>query len=73
MVAGILLAVSMTLPVYEVGEQADRETKSYPGVVKAIARVDIVSQVCAEVLEIGFADGAAVRKGMTIVPAPFRP
>ena len=21
----------------------------------------------------GFADGAAVRKGMTIVPAPFRP
>lgn len=63
MVAGILLAASLTLPVCEVVERADREMKTYPGVVKAIARVDIVPQVCAEVLEVCFEDGASVCKG----------
>ena len=63
MVAGILLAASLTLPVCEVVERADREMKTCPGVVKAIARVDIVPQVCAEVLEVCFEDGAPVCKG----------
>lgn len=57
MVAGILLAASLTLPVCEVTERADRETESYPGVVEVV-----------------LPDGRAYeRKGMAIVPAPFRP
>ena len=51
------------LPVYEVKMAADQQTRQYPGRVTAVAKVNITSSVSGELLEVGFKNGAVVRKG----------
>ena len=58
-----ILAAELVLPVSEVREVADHRSKSYPGRVVAIQKVDVVPQVSGEILEVCFKDGAQVKEG----------
>ena len=56
-------ASRVTLPVTEVKNVADRPTRTYPGRVVPVARVDVIPQVSGEILEVAFENGSVVRKG----------
>ena len=56
-------ASRVTLPVTEVKNVADRPTRTYPGRVVPVARVDVIPQVSREILEVAFENGSVVRKG----------
>ena len=53
----------LRLPVAEVVERPYHETRTCPGRVVAIARVNVVPQVSGEILEVGFRNGDIVRQG----------
>ena len=59
----LLLAAEIVLPVTEVKNLPDHRTKTYPGRVVAIQRVDVIPQVSGEILEVCFKNGANVKAG----------
>ena len=61
--AGAEDLASVTLPVTEVKSVADRPTRTYPGRVVPVARVDVIPQVSGEILEVAFENGAVVKSG----------
>ena len=61
--AAVLLAAEITLPVAEVVERPDHQPSTYPGRVTPVARVDVIPQVAGEILEVAFANGATVNEG----------
>ena len=63
MVLSLLLAAELVLPVAKVENMPDHRVKTYPGRVVAIQEVNIVPQVSGEILEVCFANGAAVKEG----------
>ena len=63
MVAGILLAASLTLPVCEVVERADRETKTYPGAVNARIQRDTAEAGLAAAEDGSTVRGSSSRRG----------
>ena len=54
---------ALCLPVVKTGEMAETFVRKCPGTVVAISRVDVVPQVSGEILEVGFRNGQAVKKG----------
>ena len=61
-----LLAAAITLPVVEVTEVADFKTRTYPGRVVPVARVNVVPQVSGEILEVGFENGSVIKEGQLL-------
>ena len=59
----VSLLIAAALPLVEVGETRDFCARKYPGRVTPVAEVRIVPQVSGEILEVAFANGAAVKKG----------
>lgn len=62
-VAVLLLAAEVTVPVCEVVEKSDPRTSTYPGRVVPIAQVDVIPQVSGEIREVCFANGQTVKQG----------
>ena len=56
-------APRIKLPVATVAQVADLQEKSYPARVVPVAQVNVVPQVEGEILEVGFENGARVKKG----------
>ncbi|MBO7721637.1 MAG: efflux RND transporter periplasmic adaptor subunit [Kiritimatiellae bacterium] len=59
----LLLAAEMILPVARVKNLPDNRSKTYPGRVVHIQRVDVIPQVSGEILEVCFRNGADVKAG----------
>ena len=59
----VSLLIAAALPLVEVGETRDFCARKYPGRVTPVEEVRIVPQVSGEILEVSFANGAAVKKG----------
>ena len=51
------------VPVTDVVQVDDYRTKTYPGRIVPVARVNVVPQVSGEILEVGFENGAVVKEG----------
>lgn len=58
-----LIGRALCLPVVKAGEMAETVVRKCPGTVVAVSRVDVVPQVSGEILEVGFRNGQAVKKG----------
>ena len=60
---GLARAATVTLPVAEVTEAADPQTKTFPAKVLPMQRVDVTPEVSGDIVEVCFKDGAIVRAG----------
>ena len=58
-----LVGRALCLPVVKTDEMSETFVRKCPGTVVAISRVDVVPQVSGEILEVGFRNGQAVKKG----------
>ena len=56
-------ASALKLPVAQVAWGTDKLVKTYPGRVVPVAQVNVIPQVDGEILEVGFENGAVVKKG----------
>ena len=56
-------APALKLPVAQVTLGVDRRVKVFPGRVVPVAQVNVIPQVNGEILEVGFENGAMVKKG----------
>lgn len=64
MMLGVMsLMLALTLPVTEVIGVRDAALRRYPGRIVPVAQVNVVPQVSGEILEVGFANGQAVKHG----------
>lgn len=61
--ANLMVAATLSLPISEVTERPDMRTSVYPGRVVPIAQVDVVPQVSGEILEVAFKNGQSVKEG----------
>lgn len=61
--AGLARAATVTLPVAEVTEAADPQTKTFPAKVLPLQRVDVTPEVSGDIVEVCFKDGAIVKEG----------
>ena len=59
--AGWVQAATVTLPVAEVTEAADPQTKTFPAKVLPLQRVDVTPEVSGDIIEVCFKDGALVK------------
>ena len=59
--AGLARAATVTLPVAEVAEAADPQTKTFPAKVLPLQRVDVTPEVSGDIIEVCFKDGALVK------------
>jgi len=59
--AGMAHAATVTLPVAEVGQAADPQTKTFPAKVLPMQRVDVTPEVSGDIIEVCFKDGALVK------------
>jgi len=53
----------LKLPVAQVEQGVDMRVKTYPGRVVPVAQVNVIPQISGEILEVGFENGAIVKKG----------
>ena len=53
----------LKVPVAQVELGVDKQVKTYPGRVVPVAQVNVIPQVSGEILEVGFENGAVVKKG----------
>ncbi len=58
---GMVHAATVTLPVAEVGQAADPQTKTFPAKVLPMQRVDVTPEVSGDIVEVCFKDGALVK------------
>ena len=56
-------ASALKLPVAQVELGVDKLVKIYPGRVVPVAQVNVIPQVSGEILEVGFENGALVKRG----------
>ena len=56
-------ASALKVPVAQVEWGTDKLVKTYPGRVVPVAQVNVIPQVDGEILEVGFENGAVVKKG----------
>ena len=56
-------ASALRVPVAQVELGVDKLVKTYPGRVVPVAQVNVIPQVSGEILEVGFENGAVVKKG----------
>ncbi len=61
--AAVTEASALKLPVAQVEMGIDKRVKTYPGRVVPVAQVNVIPQVNGEILEVGFENGAMVKKG----------
>ncbi len=61
--AAVTEASALKLPVAQVEMGIDKRVKTYPGRVVPVAQVNVIPQVSGEILEVGFENGAMVKKG----------
>lgn len=61
--AAAVPASPLRVPVAQVEMGVDKRVKTYPGRVVPVAQVNVIPQVSGEILEVGFENGAAVKKG----------
>lgn len=66
MAAGAKDKAPERLPVQAVRLVEDFQRRTYPGRVVAAAQVNVVSRVNGEILEVGFANGAIIKKGQLL-------
>ena len=57
----------LKVPVAQVEWGVDKLVKIYPGRVVPVAQVNVIPQVDGEILEVGFENGAVVKKGLSIL------
>ena len=68
-------AATVTLPVAEVTESADPQTKTFPAKVLPLQRVDVTPEVSGDIVEVCFKDGALVKAGEVLyklLPIKYR-
>ena len=53
----------LTLPIGEVQEVPEFLVRTYPGRVVSVAQVNVIPQVSGEIIDVGFENGATVKKG----------
>ena len=58
---GMARAATVTLPVADVTEAADPQTKTFPAKVLPMQRVDVTPEVSGDIVEVCFKDGALVK------------
>lgn len=58
---GLVQAAMVSLPVAEVEEVADPQTKTFPAKVLPLQRVDVTPEVSGDIIEVCFKDGALVK------------
>ena len=58
---GLARAATVTLPVAEVTQAADPQTKTFPAKVLPVQRVDVTPEVSGDIVEVCFKDGALVK------------
>ena len=64
LVSGLFAAgTPLKVPVAQVEMGIDKQVKMYPGRVVPVAQVNVIPQVSGEILEVGFENGAIVKKG----------
>ena len=54
-------AATVTLPVAEVAQAPDPQTKTFPAKVLPVQRVDVTPEVSGDIIEVCFKDGALVK------------
>ena len=66
--ANLTSAGALRLPVAQVELGVDKRVKVFPGRVVPVAQVNVIPQVSGEILEVGFENGAVVKKGDLLYP-----